>query len=115
VVEGAIATAKIFNDVFGGIGVVPEVLYFHPKNISEYSRRIIERFTRAGGTRESGLPKDFWETVSTHDVALFQKAGELSENFLQDVHMYAISSQKKLEQRLQHLQEHISGLQVVLF
>jgi hypothetical protein len=115
VVEGAIATAQIFNGVFGSVGVVPEVLYFHPKNISEYSRRIIDRFISAGGTRRSGLPKDFWETISMDDVSLFQKTGILGEKFVQDVHAYAISSQKKSEQRLQHLQEYVPELQVVTF
>jgi hypothetical protein len=112
-IEGALANTDTIQRIFAGYPSA-QVLYFHPKvSGSRYIQNLTERLTGSSATDPNGLPKGFWEHITSADFTQFYKDGVITDSLQKSIAAYAAESVDASNKRLATFRQHLANIQVV--
>ena len=113
VIEGAIANLTTFNELFSRFLNDLTFIYLHPVNLSEYTRRLKQRFDSSAPTNRNGLPGKFWAKFSDSDLSKYYKDGVATDAINQSINSYAIESMEESKRRLEMFQLQFPNVHVI--
>ncbi len=100
IIEGAIASPRILNEIFSNDLKTFLFGYLHPVNTSEYAIRVLERLQMSKGTGNAGLPANFWNLVSESASDYFRKTSEINNDMKLAISAFVKHSQGLSQERL---------------
>lgn len=113
VIEGAIATPRILQEVFSGDLKDFVFVYFHPVHAAMYEQRMLSRFISGAKTGNAGLPKDFWELIQAADLDEFKNTGRVNPGIELAIKTYAAKSMEESKSRLEGFRASFPDIAVV--
>jgi 2-phosphoglycerate kinase len=100
VIEGAIASPRVLNEIFQNNLKAFLFGYLHPTSTSEYIVRVMKRLKESRGMGNAGLPKTFWDFVPESTLDYFRRTSEINSDMELAVSAFIKHSQELSKKRL---------------
>ncbi len=112
VFDGAMPNIATMRQLFSGLPK-PEIIFFHPLNLSRYETFITKRFELTHEKSNSGLPPSFWRMIDETAFREYCRTHILSPYLKQTINNYAKYSLASSDERLLILENNFKNVLVV--